>query len=127
MHFYTTAGTFNAATSALHKWSRELAAGMTSIGIEAEPGPKLEGWVRDAGFINITAQVWPLPVGTWPKDSKLKEIGAFDLLHALDGLEGVSLRALTGLRGYTPEEVEVLLAQVRKELREPGLQGQHNL
>ena len=32
------------------------------------PGPFLERWVRAAGFQNVTAQKFPIPLGTWPKD-----------------------------------------------------------
>lgn len=94
--------------------------------MEPEPRPKLQGWVRDAGFTKIKHQVFAIPTGTWPKDKKLKEIGAFDLVQFLDGIENISMRILTSLRGYTKEEVTVLLANLRNDLRNPKLRVQHN-
>lgn len=35
------------------------------------PGPHLEGWLKDAGFVNIHHEVFRLPIGTWPKDEKM--------------------------------------------------------
>jgi hypothetical protein len=32
------------------------------------PCQKLEGWMRDAGFINIKYELFPVPLGPWPKD-----------------------------------------------------------
>ena len=32
------------------------------------PGKKLENWFLDAGFANVTAEKYALPLGTWPKN-----------------------------------------------------------
>lgn len=37
-------------------------------GVEMRPGPKLEKWFREAGFVDIHAKKYRLPLGTWPKD-----------------------------------------------------------
>jgi hypothetical protein len=99
---------------------------VSKYGIEAEPGPKLEDWVKEAGFVNVVCKVFPLPMGTWPKDKRLKEIGAFNLISVLDNLEGMSLRAFVAAHGWTPEEVKVLCAQVRNVLKEKTARIQHN-
>lgn len=98
---------------------------MSSFGIEPAPGPKLEDWLRDAGFVNISTKVLPLPMGTWPKDKRLKEIGAFNLISTLDNLEGMSVKPLRA-SGWTLDEVSVLCAQVRTELKDKAARIQHN-
>ncbi|KAK5046726.1 hypothetical protein LTR84_007487 [Exophiala bonariae] len=125
MRWYTNSGVFKPG-SPLDQWCTEIIEGVKSIGMEPEPGPKLEGWVRDAGFTKIKHQLFAIPTGTWPKYKKLKEIGAFDLVQFLDGMENISMRVLTSLRGYTQEEVMVLLAKLKNDLRNPRLQVQHN-
>ena len=42
---------------------------------EMDPGPKLEGWMKDSGFQEITVKRCPLPMGTWPKDKHLVRLG----------------------------------------------------
>ncbi len=126
MQFYTTQGDFKPGC-AMDRWTDEIIAGIKSFGLEPEPGPKLESWIKDAGFTNVVHKLLPIPVGTWPKNRKLKEIGAFDVVQFLDGLEAISLRILTTVGGWSPEEVQVLLVDVRKELREPRMRAQHNL
>lgn len=45
--------------------------GLSSIGQDAYPGPKLRKWAEDAGFVAIKEHVFKLPYGAWPKDPKL--------------------------------------------------------
>ena len=126
MKFYTTHGEFRDGCP-LDRWTGAIVAGVAAIGNEAEPGPQLEGWVKGAGFVNVAHKLLPIPVGMWPRDRRLKEVGAFDLAQFLDGLEAISLRVFTNVLGWSADEVAVFLASVRKDLHNPRLQAQHNL
>lgn len=126
MQFYSTDGTFIPG-SPPNVWTDEVIAAIKVFGREPEPGPKLEQWVRDAGFQNVNHQLLPIPVGLWPKDKRMKEIGACDLSMFLEGLEGISLRAFTNARGWTPEEVLVFLPSVRKALCNKRVHALHDL
>ena len=70
MRFYSNDGTV-AKDSALDRWPNEIMAGLKTLGLEPEPGPQLESWVRAAGFENIHHQLFPFPVGAWPKDKRM--------------------------------------------------------
>lgn len=52
------------------------------IGRTLDPGPLLEGWVRDAGFQNVHHRRFPLPIGTWPKDRRMVSF----CIHTLIGI-----------------------------------------
>ncbi|KAK2050679.1 S-adenosyl-L-methionine-dependent methyltransferase, partial [Colletotrichum somersetense] len=82
-----------------------------------QPGSKLEVWVKGAGFVNINHQRFKIPIGDWPKDPHYKECGLINLMQVLDGLEGFTLRIFTSVLGWTKEEVFVLLAEMRRELK----------
>lgn len=125
MRFYSHHGEYRAGCP-LDQWCTHLIEGLKSIGHEPEPGPKLKSWVEEAGFVNVHHELLPIPTGTWPKEKNLKEVGAFDMVQFLDGLESLSVRTLTGLRGFTMDEVTILLAGLRKDLKNPRLQAQHN-
>ncbi|KAI3541838.1 methyltransferase domain-containing protein [Colletotrichum tamarilloi] len=100
------------------KWSELFFDACKRINREANPGPKLEDWVRETGdYVNITHQKFKIPVGDWPKDPYYKELGMINLMQILDGLEAFTLRLFTGVLGWTKEEVIVLLADVRRELK----------
>lgn len=87
------------------------------IGRHPIPGPNLEGWLKDAGFKNVVHQKFKLPVGPWAQDARLRQIGLYNLTQTLDGLEAFSLRLYCDVLGWTETEAQVLLANVRKELK----------
>ena len=53
-----------------------------------------------------------------------KEIGAWNYLQIMEGLEGFTYALFTRQLGYSKEEVEVLCANIRKEMKSPK---QHTL
>lgn len=63
-------------------------------GMDAEIAPKLEGWLKDAGFVNVQVKIHKPAVGTWPIDKKEKEIGAWNQLMLETGLSGIYMRLL---------------------------------
>ncbi|KAI8316420.1 Secondary metabolism regulator LAE1 [Colletotrichum sp. SAR11_59] len=87
------------------------------VGRDPQPGPQLEQWMRDAGFVNIHHKMIKAPLGTWPKDPYLRELGHMNMIQALDGLEAYNLRLYTSILGWTKEEAEILFAHVRNEMR----------
>jgi len=70
MAFHSTDGTF-VPGSPPEVWAKEVVAAIKTFGVEPEPGPKLEQWVRDAGFENVNHQLLPIPVGPWPRDKRM--------------------------------------------------------
>lgn len=105
------------------KWERLLIDAAYKIGREPCPGPKLEQWVRDAGFVNITHRRFKIPGNTWPKDPAMKKLGAWLLAVNLQGVEGYSLRLLCDVLGWTEAQVHVLLAGVRTQLKDRNWHG----
>ena len=97
-------------------WESILIGAGDNIGREPSPGPKLEKWVTDAGFVNITHRVFKLPCGTWPKDKRMNMIGGYMLTNVLEGLDGFSLRLLCGVLGWTIDDAHTLMDRVRKRL-----------
>ncbi|KAF5864000.1 hypothetical protein ETB97_008935 [Aspergillus alliaceus] len=80
--------------------------------------PQFKGLLGDAAFTNIQVHQEVCPIGTWPKDSRLKEIGRYFRAQFLwGGVEAYSMALFTRFGGWSPEEVEVLLAEVRREVK----------
>jgi hypothetical protein len=52
-------------------------------------------YMREAGFEEVTEQRFAMPVGRWPKDKRLKEIGLFNRLQWEEGIEGWTMMLLT--------------------------------
>ncbi|KAK3353296.1 S-adenosyl-L-methionine-dependent methyltransferase, partial [Lasiosphaeria hispida] len=102
-------------------WISTLLDAARTLGREPNPGSKLAGWVKDAGFKNIVHRRYKVPIGPWPKDPLLKEVGAYNLAQVMGGLEGLSLRLYTGVLMWKAEEVQALLVKVRRDLADPKI------
>ncbi|KAG5747959.1 hypothetical protein H9Q70_009367 [Fusarium xylarioides] len=101
----------------LLKWIKLfIETARTKLNREPCPGPRLEGWIKDAGFTKVVHQKFRLPLGSWPKDPQLKDIGMCNIAQLLEGLEAFSLKIFCGVLGMAMDEVLVMLAQVRQEL-----------
>lgn len=53
--------------------------------------------------------------------------GAWNLVQLEDGLEGLTLRLYTQFLGWTPEEIQILLAKVRGDLQNPRIHVMYDL
>ncbi|KAK2806173.1 hypothetical protein FQN50_005896 [Emmonsiellopsis sp. PD_5] len=97
------------------------------LGRDPCPGPNLKSWVEGAGFINVTEVVYPMPIGCWAKNKKLKEIGAWNQAQYLQGVEAWSMNLLTHVLGWHPMEVQVHVAQVRNDARNKHIHSYYNM
>jgi len=74
--------------------------------------------LEDSSFQNIAIADNKIPIGTWAKDPKMKEIGRFFRAQMVDdAVESYSLALFTRFGSWKPIEVQVLLAHVRSELK----------
>ena len=108
-------------------WISTLLDAAQQLGRDCNPGSKLEGWVKNAGFENIVHKRHKIPIGTWPKDPLLKEIGLYNYMQVNQGLEGLSLRLFTTVLKWKREEILALLARVREDLRNPNIHAMLDL
>ncbi|KAL1996344.1 hypothetical protein VTN49DRAFT_109 [Thermomyces lanuginosus] len=92
----------------LQRYYDEVLGAFEKAGHEISPGPKLEKWFKDAGFVNIHVEKLILPYGVWPKDSHLAEA---------NGFEGAALAALTRFKNWSKEDVILLASQARADGR----------
>ena len=72
--------------------------------------------IIDAGFAGVTESKMKIPSTPWPKDQRLKRVGALELANVIDGAQGFLLRGFTQEFGRSREELELMLMQMRKEL-----------
>lgn len=65
--------------------------------------PLLKQRIIDAGFVDVVETKYKWPIGDWPVDQRLKDIGRWNAQHWLEGLEAWSLRMLTQYMGVRHE------------------------
>ena len=64
-----------------------------------------------------------VPYSPWAKDPKMKELGTYQLAMMLEALDAYSYALFTRVLGWTTLEIQLLLAGVRKELRDREFHG----
>lgn len=99
------------------QWLNEFQRIGNAANLQFDVIPSMPDMMEKAGFQNVQLQEHIVPVGTWPKDKTLKEIGRWFRLQFLEsGLEAYSM-ALFTRAGWSKEEMDVLLAHVRREMK----------
>lgn len=73
--------------------------------------------LQAAGFVNIHSKWYNWPVGPWAKHKKNKELGRLAFMDFYDGM-AATVPVFEKILGYTAEEAQVLIAEVRKEFRD---------
>ncbi|KAH7157274.1 S-adenosyl-L-methionine-dependent methyltransferase [Dactylonectria estremocensis] len=87
------------------------------FGREFQELEKLKTLMAEAGFVDVVETPLKWPSNTWPAEKRLKEIGAWNHENMSSGLEAFTMAPLTRGHDMTPEEVNLLLVDVRKDLR----------
>lgn len=112
------------ADSRITEWENLWTQGINKIGLKGHCDPDLVmKQMRDAGFINVTRLTFKMPIGPWAKNKTLREAGMFGYINLMDGFYGLSVKVFTQMLGWQVEELEVLLAQCRQELRRKDIHG----
>jgi Methyltransferase domain len=98
-------------------WHDEVIGACNDLGVTPYPALIIKDVATDAGFTNLHERIFPVPVGAWPKDKKLKLIGKFYEITVDEGAPAMSLRLLTQTRNWSVEEVHALNARFRKDMK----------
>ncbi|QPC64428.1 hypothetical protein HYE67_006659 [Fusarium culmorum] len=76
---------------------------------------------KDAGFEEIRIIDYKLPVGDWPKDPKLREVGKFVRACLENDIEGYTLMMWQDVLQWPKDEYQMFLLSIRKAMRNPKI------
>lgn len=105
----------------LQEWTQQLLHGTELIGRSFNSAVEYKKQMEAAGFVNVTEKVFKWPMNTWPKDPFHKELGAWTLENISSGADGLSAAVYTRVLNWTKEELDVLLAQARKDMKNKAI------
>ncbi|KAJ4137974.1 hypothetical protein NW754_000378 [Fusarium falciforme] len=111
------------ANSPSKQWGKYMLEAAASFGAPLDSCKRYKQQLADAGFVDIVETVYKWPTCAWPKDPKFKEIGLWTYENLGQGVSGLSLALFTRALGWTPEEVEVFLVDVRKDMKNRAVHG----
>ncbi|KAF6802331.1 methyltransferase domain-containing protein [Colletotrichum musicola] len=102
----------------LMKWTNLLHDATHKLGRPYVEIPSLKQILVDIGFEDVTLDVYKWPTNSWPKDARYKEIGTWSNENMAAGLEAFTMGPVTRAHGWTREEVDVLLVEVRRDIND---------
>lgn len=101
----------------LAQWAADVCLAAERLGRPLTNSRHYGQWMQDAGFVDVVERHFYWPLNTWPRDKKQKLIGTWAQQNLLSGVEAMSMALLTRGLDWSREQVEVLLAGVRDDLK----------
>ncbi|KAK6586958.1 hypothetical protein PZA11_000248 [Diplocarpon coronariae] len=103
-------------------WTKEFHKIATEVlGMDFDPIPKMSRWLSEAGLEEVESHDEIVPIGPWPRDPKLKNIGRYFLSNMLEGgVENYTMMLFTRA-GWDETSVQVMLGGVRRDLMDPKI------
>ncbi|KAI5926908.1 S-adenosyl-L-methionine-dependent methyltransferase [Camillea tinctor] len=68
----------------------------------------------NAGFVDVTEQVYKIPISGWPKNKNWKTLGDLWNANCLDGIQGMAMALLHRVRGLKRHQIEIHLVDARR-------------
>ncbi|KAL9941557.1 hypothetical protein ACHAQF_006947 [Verticillium nonalfalfae] len=102
------------------QWGQVFTEAMDRLGKTAEIGldGRMKRYMEQAGFEDIVVKDYQLPCGGWSSDPRLKEVGIYNLAFLEESLEGFALFLLKEIMGWEYIEIQLLVANMRKAIRD---------
>lgn len=115
--------TYNEST-AWWKWDRLVVEATMRANRPLAIAKDIEKWLIDIGFEQTSDLHAKMPVGgSWCTDPRQREIGKWNALNLMEGMEGFTMAPLHRYLGWSQIEIQALLGQVRTEFLEQKIHG----
>jgi len=111
--------------TSLERWGILLCEAARNLGrpMGTDVSGRYRQWMEEAGFVDIEERHFMWPSNGWPKDSYMKELGRWNQVNILDGLEGFCLALMTRGLGWSKPEVDIFVAQVSNDIKDRRIHG----
>ncbi|KAF6810385.1 methyltransferase domain-containing protein [Colletotrichum sojae] len=107
--------------TALRRWNDSLLEGMRRAGRDGRAALGLAGRMRAAGFRGVEERRFAVPATPWARGRRQKVLGAMQMTNNLEGVQGITMKIFTQVLGWSREEAELLLVDVRKDMADRNI------
>jgi len=102
----------------LWEWNENMMKAAEKLGRPWTNAQKYAQWMEELGFEDVHEVVYQWPNSPWPKGRRMKELSMWVQQDFLDGLQGLSMALFTRGLGWSSQQVEVFLIDVRKDIKD---------
>lgn len=107
--------------TALQRWNTLLLQGIRKLGRSATEALRCKYYLAQAGFVNLGEKKFAVPMNPWAKGRDEKAIGAMQMMNNLEGIDGLTMTVFTRALDWDPADVEKLLIDVKKDLKDRSI------
>ncbi|KAJ4176425.1 hypothetical protein NW759_017535 [Fusarium solani] len=104
-----------------HKWVNTICDASAKFGKPLTCAPGWRAKLEEVGFVDVQQEIRKVPMGPWPKDSKLKEIGKFQAVQEAQVIDSYTPGLFGRVLGWSEEEIQVFVAKVKRDLKDPKI------
>ena len=83
------------------------------LGRPGSVAPIASKLMEEAGFVDVVATQYKWPTNPWPEDAHLKELGMWNEMNQNLGFEAASLGFFTRVLGWSVEQLEGFLVELK--------------
>ncbi|KAA8896237.1 S-adenosyl-L-methionine-dependent methyltransferase [Sphaerosporella brunnea] len=95
-----------------------LEEAMCRIGRPPQMEQSMRKYLEDAGFVDVVIKTMKQPLGPWPQEQRMREIGSLMYLNCETGFHAYGMAAFTRVLGMTTEEADTLCTESSRSIRE---------
>ncbi|TDZ65285.1 putative methyltransferase tdiE [Colletotrichum trifolii] len=107
--------------TALRRWNDHLLEGIRRAGRDGLAPLGFAGQMGAAGFVNVQQKKFAVPSTPWARGRNQKILGAMQMTNNLEGVQGITMKIFTQVLGWTRDEAEMLLVDVRKDMADRNI------
>ncbi|KAE9373651.1 S-adenosyl-L-methionine-dependent methyltransferase [Stipitochalara longipes BDJ] len=116
---------------AVRKWTEFSIEAANKLGRPLDSPTWYKAQMEAAGFQNVVETKFKWPQNRWPKDPKMRELGKTVGMWMYEnfsgGVQGLSMALFTRGLGWSAQEVEAFLVDVRKDMKDTKIHGYYNI
>ncbi|KAM0368717.1 hypothetical protein ACHAPK_006376, partial [Fusarium culmorum] len=87
-------------------WMKNLIEACAKFGKPVDCADKWRARLNRAGFVDVQEEIRKLPIGVWPKDSKLKELGRYQAIQELKVIDSYTPKLFQHALGWNEQEIQ---------------------
>lgn len=107
--------------TSLQRWNTLLLQGIQKMGRSATEALRCKSYLAEAGFVNLGEKKFAVPMNAWAKGKEQKAIGNMQMANNLEGVDGITMTVFTRSLGWNPADVEQLLVDVKKDMKDRNI------
>ncbi|RPA85607.1 S-adenosyl-L-methionine-dependent methyltransferase [Ascobolus immersus RN42] len=101
--------------SAIIQYNELLTEAGKRLGQRFDVVAEIKEYMKQAGFVDVREHRYKLPIGKWPKDTRMKELGVVAQEIMQTGVEAYALACLTRVLGWDARDAQAFLDKALEE------------